>query len=77
MIRALVVVVALLLVCRDSSAQGCTPTPPNTLINSNGELQTGYVYIYQLFEQTDRRRNFEEMSEAMVWARGLYSVRVR
>ena len=41
MIRALVVVVVLLLVCRDSSAQGCTPAPPDTLISSNGALQSG------------------------------------
>ena len=35
----LVVVVVLLLVCRDSSAQGCTPAPPGTLVSSNGLLQ--------------------------------------
>ena len=75
MIRALVVVVVLLFVCRDSSAQGCSPAPSDTLVSSTGALQTGsHVPVVQ---QTDRRRNFEEMSEAMVWAHGLYSVRVR
>ena len=41
MMSVLFVVAMLLLVCRDSSAQGCTPAPPSTLMNSTGALQPG------------------------------------
>ena len=41
MMSVLFVVAVLLLVCRDSSAQGCTPAPPSTLMNSTGALQPG------------------------------------